>query len=90
MPLGKDDNPRNFRRPLMAKKDQLYVAKTSGTMEIDGVPYFFEKGKTRVREGHPITKRDGFENLFELVDDNVTYDVEQATAAPGEKRGEKK
>jgi hypothetical protein len=89
MPLGKDDNPRNFRRPLMAKKDQLYVAKESGTIEIDGLPHFFEKGKTRVREGHPITKVEGFENLFEPADASVAYDVEQATAAPGERRGQK-
>jgi hypothetical protein len=41
-----------------------------------------------VRAGHPILKRR--EDLFEPVENFGRFDVEQATAAPGEKRGEKK
>jgi hypothetical protein len=68
-------------------KEQVYVAKDSGHAEVEGVPYTFHKGITRVRGGHPLTKIKGFENIFEPVDDAVHYDVEQATKAPGEKRG---
>jgi hypothetical protein len=70
------------------RKDQVFVATDSGHTEINGVPYAFHKGVTRVREGHPITKIEGFENIFEPIDASVHYDVEQATASPGEKRGE--
>ena len=72
---------------MPAKKTEVYVAKESGHAEIEGVPYVFHKGITRVRAGHPLTKIKGFENIFEPVDEAVHYDVEQATAAPGEKRG---
>lgn len=70
----------------MAKSD-IYIATDSGHAEVNGVPYTFHKGITRVRAGHPLTKIKGFENIFEPVDASVHYDVEQATNAPGEKRG---
>lgn len=66
-------------------KDTIYIAKESGSAEVDGQAYVFIKGVTRVRGGHPLLK--GHEELFEPVDMTVHYDVEQATAAPGEKRG---
>ena len=70
-----------------AKKAEIYVAKESGQAEVDGVPYTFIKNVTRVRAGHPLLKIKGIEVLFAPVDERVQYDVEQATAAPGEKRG---
>jgi hypothetical protein len=73
----------------MARKQrggQVYVARDSGHAEIKGVPYTFHKGITRVRDGHPLTKLDGFEHIFEPADEHVHYDIEQATAAPDESR----
>jgi len=44
-------------------------------------------GVTRIREGHPLLKR--YPDWFAPVEDqHVHYDVETATAAPGELRGE--
>jgi hypothetical protein len=68
-----------------SKNGDVYIAKESGSAEVDGRTLTFTKGITRVRAGHPLLK--GREGLFEPVDDVVHYDVEQATAAPGEKRG---
>lgn len=66
---------------------KILVARETFTAELDGSPVIVHKGVTRVREGHPLLK--GREDLFELVDDTVHYDIEQATAAPGEKRGQR-
>jgi hypothetical protein len=37
-----------------------------------------------VRAGHPVMKNR--ERFFELAESHVRFDVEQATAAPGERR----
>jgi hypothetical protein len=66
-------------------KSDVYVARDSGSAEVNGEVLTFTKGVTRVRAGHPLLK--GRESLFEPIDETVHYDVEQATAAPGEKRG---
>lgn len=60
----------------------VYVCKESGAFEYDGDMVVVHKGVTRVRAGHPIL--DAHPELFEEI--TVHYDVEQATAAPGEKR----
>lgn len=65
----------------------IYVATDSGAATVNKTEYVFHKGITRVREGHPLTTITGFDVFFEPVDDSVHYDVEQATAAPGEERG---
>lgn len=62
---------------------RLYVATESFTTEIDGQPVTIRQGVDRVREGHRLMQ--GREHLFELAP--VDYDVEQMTAAPGERRG---
>jgi hypothetical protein len=67
-------------------RGQVYVARESGHTEIDGVPYVFHKGVTRIGEGHPLSKIKGFENIFESADIGVDFGVEQATDAPGETR----
>jgi hypothetical protein len=64
----------------------VYVAIDSGSCEIKGENFSFTKGTTLVREGHALLK--AVPDAFELVSDHVHYDVEQATAAPGEKRGD--
>lgn len=64
----------------------IFQARESFSTILDGAPIAVVGGHTRVREGHPLLK--GREHLFEPL--TVDYDVEQATAAPGEKRGAKK
>ncbi len=71
--------------PTRANKGDVYVANESGSAEVDGETLTFTKGVTRVRVGHPLLK--GREHLFDPIEMTVHYDVEQATAAPGEKRG---
>jgi hypothetical protein len=63
----------------------VYVAIDSGSCEIKGENYSFTKGTTLVREGHALLKE--CPDYFQPASDHVHYDVEQATAAPGEKRG---
>lgn len=48
----------------------------------EGVDVVLKPDETRVREGHPILA--GREHQFREI--RVQYDMEQATAAPGEKR----
>jgi len=62
----------------------IYIATESGTAEVEGKPFIFIKNVTRVRAGHPALRQLGA--FFAPVDDRVDYDVEKATAAPGEKR----
>jgi hypothetical protein len=63
----------------------IYIAKESGSCEIDGQPHIFVKGVTRVRAGHQLLK--ACPDYFEPADKEIHYDLEQATAGPGEKRG---
>jgi hypothetical protein len=64
----------------------IYVATQSAMLVVDGKRHFIHKDRTRVREGHPLLTRNP--GMFKILD--VDYDVEpaveQATAAPGEKR----
>jgi hypothetical protein len=69
------------------KKVTYYRAKASFVTQYEGESVNVPAGEI-VRAGHPILKRR--EDLFEPVESFGRFDVEQATAAPGEKRGEKK
>lgn len=62
----------------------VYVAKRAFWCELDGETLFIKEGE-RVRDGHKLLQVQG--EHFEPVDTGVVYDVEQATAAPGETRG---
>ena len=62
--------------------DTIYVATRTFVTTLDGKRVMVNRGKTRVRHGHPLLK--GREHLFSPI--GVHYDVEQATKAPGEKR----
>lgn len=64
----------------------IYVAKHSFACEIAGDRIVVNAGE-RVRAGHPMLDSCG--DYFDLVEDAVTYDVEQATSAPGEQRGDR-
>lgn len=62
--------------------DDVYIATKTAIIYIDGRRTTVRKGLTRVRAGHPVLS--DHPELFKPID--VHFDVEQATAAPGEKR----
>ncbi len=62
----------------------IYVATQSFSTTLNGVPVHVTAGVDHVREGHPLLA--GREHMFKPM--TITYDVEQATAEPGKKRGE--
>lgn len=64
--------------------DEIFVAKESFTTTLDGQSIVVNKGVTRVRAGHPLLK--GRMAFFEPL--TVHYEIERATAGPGERRGE--
>jgi hypothetical protein len=66
------------------KQPDIYVAKNGFHCDFDGERLFIPKGE-RVRNGHPLLRI--YSDYFEPADTRLRYDVEQATAAPGEKRG---
>lgn len=68
-----------------SRRDAVWVAKETFACEVDGEQITVFAGTTRVREGHPLL--DIYRGSFESTDTDVHFDVEQATAAPGEKRG---
>ena len=59
---------------------KIFIATTTFTT---GVGTFTEN-VTRVREGHPILSQ--FPDKFKEADADYEWDVEQASAAPGERR----
>lgn len=66
------------------REPEIYVARESFATEIDGIPYVFNKGRTRVRRGHEVLKR--CPDYFEPLDVDAA-DIEAATNEPGGKRG---
>jgi hypothetical protein len=75
----------------MAARGRLFVAREafSGTSP-DGVPFVVNVGQT-IREGHPILKgREIYVEELARADFDTEPVVEQATAAPGEKRRTKR
>lgn len=67
-----------------AEKDKVYEAVETFVSDTDEGPLVVSKGD-KVRGGHPLLK--GRKDLFKESQDTVKFDVEQTTAAPGEKRG---
>jgi hypothetical protein len=72
--------------PPRTPANQVYVATETFVCEVEGAVHTITKGRTRVRAGHPVYVANP--QYFEPVDAGVQYDVEQATADPGSKRGE--
>lgn len=69
------------------KTDPIYIASETFACELDGDQIIVNKGITRVRHGHPLLN--AYPGAFESLEEGVDFEVEQATAAPGEKRGDK-
>jgi hypothetical protein len=65
------------------KTSDILVAKDSGVLNLDGEEILIRRGVTRVRAGHKLAET--YPDLFEPL--KLHYDIEQATAAPGERRG---
>ena len=63
---------------------RIYVARTSGTSEVDGNSYVYITGVTRVREGHPLLK--AVPDYFELVTEQIHHEWEQSDAPRGKAR----
>jgi hypothetical protein len=64
---------------------RVYVANQTIHVQTKTGVVTIYKGQ-RVREGHEYLK--GREEFFSSPDSDVMYDVEDATAAPGRKRGQ--
>jgi hypothetical protein len=64
--------------------NDVMVAVESGSAEIDGVPHSFIKDVTRVARSHPLAR--DYPGFFAEAEDSLSYEVEQTTANPGEKR----
>ncbi len=67
---------------------ETLVATTSGSARVKNEDYSFVEGVTRIRSDHPLAK--AHPDFFTPAEDNRHYDVEEATAAPTEKRGARK
>jgi hypothetical protein len=73
----------------------IFIANTSFATHLDGARVVVRKGVTRVRSGHSLVT--SYPDYFDAVEDAPVHldvpvsapDVEQATATPGKKRGEK-
>lgn len=63
---------------------EIFVANRTALIKFEGREIMLRRGVTRVRAGHPLLK--GRESLFDAVGVDFEWPVEQATAAPGEKR----
>ena len=68
------------------KATDYYRANQGFSTMLDGEPLFVAKGEL-VHKDHPLLK--GRSDLFEPAENFGRFDIEQATAAPGEKRGGK-
>jgi hypothetical protein len=64
------------------KPAQIYVARE--TFMAKGYDYPIKAGQTRLREGHPLLRSHAA--AFEPIAASPEFDIEQATAAPGERR----
>ena len=64
------------------KEPEFFVATTSGVLNIAGHRETFIAGRTIVSKDAPLFR--AYPHLFKAIDHPV---IEQATAAPGEKRG---
>lgn len=69
----------------MANEPEFYKARTSFATIINDIPVVVKQDEL-VRKGNPLLK-DGRMKLFDPYEPESRFEVEQATAAPGQKRG---
>lgn len=72
---------------MAQKKVDIYAAKQPFSARVGDDRVSVAKGEL-ARADHELVKN--YPSLFEPVDNIIRFDVEQATQAPGEKRGEKR
>lgn len=72
------------RKAATAPDPTIFVATSTGVVKVDGQLVHYYAGTTRVRAGHPLL--DAARGKFEPM--KLDYDVEDATNAPGRKRGQ--
>lgn len=72
--------------PRRSQHADVYVARHGFSCVVEGIEYRVAEGE-RIRGTHPLASAAA--EYLEPSDASVHYDVEQATAAPGEKRGER-
>jgi hypothetical protein len=70
--------------PAKRTASDYYRANQGFATTLDGEPLFVAKGEL-VHKDHPLLK--GRKDLFDPAENFGRFDVEQATAAPEEKRG---
>lgn len=58
----------------------VYIANSTFACDLDGAPIVVHSGVTRVRKGHPLYER--YQDSFDLVDNAIEFDIEEATAPP--------
>lgn len=85
--MGAGSGPVSRPRHLQPREGtkllaDLYVATESFACRYNGLDITIVGGQTLVREGHELL--DLYPNLFRLA--TADFEVEQATADPGEKR----
>jgi hypothetical protein len=73
-----------YRGGGAVEEPQVFLAVQSGVAHVDGQDMIFVKDVTRVSAGHPLLTT--HPHLFRPVEAHHLYGVEQATAAPGERR----
>lgn len=72
-------------KPAAKSASAIYVANATGVTTVDGAMFQFRSGVTHVSSDDPAYK--AHPDLFSAVADKARPVIEQATAAPGEKRG---
>jgi hypothetical protein len=68
----------------MSDGQRVFVATETFSANVDGTPVLVKRGKTRVHEGHELVVQNP--QWFEEAGEHVQFQVETATAEPGEKR----
>jgi hypothetical protein len=74
--------------PKKVTKSTVFVANQTGVTNVGGSMFQFRSGVTHVTADDPAYK--AHPELFNPAEDSARPVVEQATAAPGEARGEPK
>lgn len=69
---------------MSVKAGQVLEAKEGFVCDINGERYIVNEKMTRIDSSHPLNQH--YPQHFQPVADHLTYNVEAATAEPGEQR----